>query len=351
MALLFADGCDLYGADADLLAAGWDIDTLSLVSAQSSSGRFGGGGIECEWNIGINRPVTISGSTIIVAFAFKVESLTRATNERLIEFKNNTGADSCGKVEVSIDGSVRVKDAAGVVQGTSASGLIKSLVWAYAEIKLVVGDAGSITVKINGTQAIDATAIDTKPGSATDVDFIRLTGASDTTGKGVIFDDILIIDDAGSFVNDFIGDTTIETKLPNGDDGTDADWSSQPSQTPGNVYTNIDDTIPGSDDGDSSYIYSNTGSDDSMFVFQNLDGTPATIHAVQVALSARKTDGGSRVIAPLLTGDVKTVGTSINPGTDYELFREIWEQSTEAVPGNWTPTLVNAARAGVRMVS
>lgn len=349
MAVLFIDGCDLYGTDTDIQRRGWSFTDPTRVEAWTTSGRFGQGSIHTEYTSGIRRPVIISASTICCQFAFRVERLFHATNRLFFALKNNSGADTCMVLEIAVTGAVIAKDSSGSIVGTSDPGFVKEATWQYGEIKVVCGDSGSIYIRIDG-KVLNITGVNTKPGTATDFDLIGFYGASDSISYGVIYDDFIIIDDSGSNVTDLIGDRRIYTLLPDTDTAT-VDFLSQPSQSVGDVHTVVDDSIPGSDDGDSTYIYSATPNDEILFGFEDLPVNPASIEAVGVTLTAKNSDGGARSMAALLSADVKTAGATFSAGTSYEPRQTIWEQTTEAVPASWTGAKVNAAQAGAKLVS
>lgn len=351
MALLpETDGMGLYSTDADLQAAGWILGPLSQVHPLTSGGRFGGGCVGVEALAYIKRPIIMTGSTIIVQLPVKIEKLSDVTTRDLVVFYNNAGTDICAKIQLLGSGALKAINAASATVGTSSTGVVKDNVWQYVEVKIVVGNTGSITVKVDDTQVINVVSTDTQPATATDVDLVGFFSTS-STANDTFFDDIIFMDGSGSVNNDFIGDKRIYELLPNGDDGTDADFSSQPSQSVGSTYLNTDDPKPGGDDGDTSYNYSSTVGHETLHDFENLPVTPADIAAVIVTLSAKKSDGGARGMAALLKADVKTAGTTFNPGTSYQLYREVWEQTTEAVPAAWTGSKVNAAQAGYKLVS
>jgi hypothetical protein len=264
MAVIYMSGMDLNSATADLQKNGWSLDVPSQIIPQTSGGRFGGGCVLVQYVTGPARAVTISGSTLIIQCAFKHSALTYATNKDFVTVYNNSGADKCASLKINTNGSIGAYNAAGTLVETSAAGVVKEGVYQYLQLKIVVSDTGSITVKVGKTQVINATSVDTKPGTATDIDKVKFHGAVSGAAQGIYYDDFIFMDDSGSLNNDFLGDRRIYTLLPTGDDGTDADFSSQPSQGVGDTYLNVDDPIPGAPDGDTSYNYSNTPGDETL---------------------------------------------------------------------------------------
>jgi hypothetical protein len=342
---------DVYSGDSDLQADGWQLGDPTKISVQTTNGRFGGGAVFSKhYNANFNRPIVMTGSTFIVQCAFKHTNLAKATVEDFLLFYNNSNVSLCGQFRIASNGRLRSYDSNGTLIEISDPGVIKDNVWQYLEAKIIVGDSGSIVARVDGTQVINSTGIDTKPGTQTDVDTIRMNGASEDLNQGIVYDDIIFKDGSGSLNNDFSGDRSICTLVTTGDDAT-ANFSSQPSQSVGNTYLNVDDPIPGGDDGDSSYNYSSTPGHETLHSFEDLPVMPASIDAVKLTLSAKKSDGGARTMAPVMKADIKTVGTPFSPGTDYELFSEIWEQTTESSPGSWDLTKVNGILAGYKLVS
>ena len=86
---------------------------------------------------------------------------------------------------------------------TSATGLIPVNTWAYIEAQIKLGDApnGYFVVRVNGTQVINATGIDTKnAGTKTVFDRLRLTTA--LSGVTNLWDDLYLTMGAGTFKGD-----------------------------------------------------------------------------------------------------------------------------------------------------
>jgi hypothetical protein len=310
MALIYMSGMDLNSATADLQKNGWSLDVPNDISIRNTEGRFGTGSVLVKLSGGLTREVSIAASTLIIQVAFRHNALVYATSRDFVVVYNNSGADKCASLKINTNGSIGAYNAAGTLVETSVAGVVKEGVYNYLQLKIVISDTGSITVKVDGTQVINATSVDTKPGTATDIDKVKFQGAVTGSSNGINYDDFIFMDDSGSLNNDFLGDRRVYTLLPTGDDGTDADFSSQPSQGVGDTYLNVDDPIPGAPDGDTSYNYSNTPGDETLHDFANLPVTPATVDAVQVTLYAKKDDGGARALAALLKADVKTAGNN-----------------------------------------
>lgn len=353
MSLLFIDGMDLYGNNADLQAAGWSLVGPSGISVDLSGGRHGNGSIKIKGGSNINRPiVTGAVPVLIVSFAAKIDSLAHAVDEKILEFYTNSGVDLVSYYTINTTGQLVGKDFNDTTVDSSPVGTVKEGVWQFFEFKTIISNSsGVIQAKVNEDLVVDATGLDTKPGTEEIFDKFVIHGASDDSSFGVTIDDIHAIDSAGAYWDDYIGDSTVDTLLPNSDDATDAAWLSFPSQVAGSEYLNIDDPEPGSDDGDSTYNYSNSPADDSLYGFDDLSNTPQQIFAVQLSLSARKSDAGTRTVKHLFKGDTKIAEAAFSPNTSYELHRKIRERSADSSPVAWTKSKVDTLLAGMRMDS
>ena len=127
----------------------------------------------------------------------------------------------------------------------SASGVVGVGVWHFFEMKYVVADSGGrFIVEVDQNREIDFTG-DTEPGSGTEIDGVRIwnPGWNDAV---IHFDDIRIMDDAGTKLNDLIGDARIYTLAPDSD--VAANW------TPSGGGDNHDDVDEVPNDGDTTYV-------------------------------------------------------------------------------------------------
>jgi len=342
--LIYADGMDLYAAVADMVEAGWQYSgSLEVVAA---SGRFGGNCAKPKYTGKLKRSVSIAGNEIGVQGAFKLESLTDATDEDFVELYNNSGADMCVQLTVLDTGAIRLKDSTGATVATTAANVVKEGIWQYFEMwALINNGAGTVVVNVDDVEVINESGVDTAI-TATDVDVVAFCGCSDSSTKGVYWDDIVIMDDSGAQMNALLGDVRIDTLSPN-EDTSQEDWLLSAGS-----YSNalINDTVPGDHDGDSTYIESNTVGHETRVGFESLAGAN-TIHAISVATSIKKTDAGSRTMRALINSNgTESVGATQSPTTDYQTVRDFFELNPD---GNsaWTSSAINSLEAGVEVVA
>lgn len=156
-------------------------------------------------------PAAAENATITIGFAFKVSSIAAA---RVFLYLNS---DSNGlhheTFSVTTTGAIEVRrgNVAGTVLGTSASGLIAINTWNYFEAQVLMHDtAGTVIVRLNGTQIINLTGVDTKAaGTKAVYDSVELSaGGSGTTHN---FDDLYLSSGAGC---SFKGDQTVVNTGP-----------------------------------------------------------------------------------------------------------------------------------------
>ena len=103
------------------------------------------------------------------------------------------------------------------------------------------------------------TGVDTQNGGVAQIDNIELHGAS---SPDPVFDDIYVLDDAGSDNTDFLGDCRVETIFPDAD-GNENDFTASPAVS---NYLNVDDG--GSPDDDTTYNWSATATDRELYAFR-----------------------------------------------------------------------------------
>jgi hypothetical protein len=347
MALLFIDSCDTYtdSDDSAMQEKGWTSNSWSYARPDSDGGRFGTGAITVTSVLRyLAMSINPGDATCIVQGAFYSNNPADFNSTySWVNFMTNGGTDLCAHLALAPSGAIYIYDQSDSLVGTSSNGLFRQNSWHYVEIKVVVGDSGSVTVKVDGVQVLNVTAIDTKPGTETSVDQVRFWDP----GGDMWWDDIIMMDGTGSECNDFIGDVKITTLMPTSDDAVN-DWSNSGG---GGAYADIDDPIVGTHNGDTDYIYSATPTDKSLFGYENLASTPAAIYAVNVLSQVKKDDAGARTMGAYLDSNGTTdSGSAFSPTTGYLDYQSFWTLDPDTSAA-WTYSGVNALLAGVELVS
>lgn len=331
MALLWYCGFD-YMATAQLALRG----ITAPVAIVTTGGRGGGNLLECY----TDQIATLSGlpssSTLIVGLAIKFASFGLP----FLTFSNASGRQyAVGTTSGTLLYAARL-DVSLIPQSPIQTGTTPLVagVWYYIEVKVTIGDAGSVDVLLNSVSEISAAGIDTQYQATANADRIVLGYAK--------FDDLYICDDTGGALDDFLGDVTCEAILPNGN-GTHSDLVGSDGNSVDN-YALVDEVPPNSD---TDYVKSATPGDIDTYAYPNISATSGTVYAVQPLLFARKDDAGARSICSVarLAGGTEEDGPDKSIGETYTYWPDI--RTTKPGGGGWTISDVNGAEFGVKITA
>lgn len=177
---------------------------------------------------------------------------------------------------------------AGVIIAQSAPNIIRFGIYYHIEIKLVANAVtGTIEIRVNG---------------ATVVSFVGNTGAGvfssiiigcvtdiDGNAAGIFIDDFVLMNGAGASNNNFIGDSRVQSFLPNGN-GNYSELIGQDANSVDN-YLNVDEAAP---DAGTTYNGGATLGDQDSYAFPNLPATVDTVRAVTQRAYAASSDAAAR---------------------------------------------------------
>jgi hypothetical protein len=330
MAILFIDGFDHY-ATGDILSK-WTSGAATV----GAFGRNSGSGLH---NVGTALSKTLtsaSGATIVFGLAMKFNSISSQT---IADWRD--AGTLQGSVKLNADGTISVLTGAATVLATS-TWVASSGVWYYIEAKVVIDNAtGSCIVRIDGTNIINKAASDTQSSAnATWNQFEIGSGTAD-------IDDLYVLDATGTLNNDFLGDSRVESLLPQTDAvaaGTNHGLTCSTGTDHGAL---VDESTPNED---TDYVSGSTANLKDTFNFPNM-ASSGTVKAVQVLIRARKTDQGTKTIRPVVrSGGTDFAGTTVTPAVSYVYQAQIYETDPNtSIP--WTTAGVNTAEAGMQIVS
>jgi hypothetical protein len=216
-------------------------------------------------------------------------------------------------------------------------------VWYYLEVEAFVHDTtGFVRVYRDGNLLVEADNVDTRGQAGSDlvelIRFIGNNGGGTSDGPNIFsIDDIYVIDGSNR-----LGQCRVSTLLPNADTA-DADWTPLGA---GSHFAEVDD-----DNGDTSYIASDTATDLDMFDAQDLPFAPQAVHAVQISWRARKDDAAIREVWANIRSDVATAnGATRTLTSSYLYHHDVFEEDPDAA-GPWTGAAVAAMAIGVETVT
>lgn len=332
-------------ATADLAAKGWSITGTPAVSGLVA--RTGPSALQVNANNEfVRRAVAASEehATFIVGSALHVA--TPATGEvSVVALRSDAGATSHITLSMSSSGglSVRRGNHGDVVIG--AAGTLATGTWYFIELKVTLSDTvGTIDVRVNGASTLSLTGQDTKNlGTKTVFDTVLL-GNTSTGAPTMYYDDVYVVNGAGTVNNNFLGDLRVRSLAPSGN-GT----SSQLLGSDGNSIDNyllVDDPTPDTAD----YVGSATLDQKDTYAFTDLPDTSGQVLGVQVNALATKTDTGARNLALVTRSgvtDYDSPDAALTNGSN--LFVQHLRELDPATAAAWTRAAVNAAEFGVKV--
>lgn len=337
MSQVFIDGFDHY-ATADITKKWTAVSNTTDTAIESTGGRNGTGAMRTNFASTVSRTFAQT-ATWIIGFAFNPSGY----NSNFLQLKDN------GTVQVNLflntDGTVSIQRNGSNVTGGTTSVSLTTGVFTFIEFKVTIASsigASSCVLKFNGaTVATVSTGQNLQSSGNASANVLQLMGSTGGGNGKFYFDDLYVFDSNGSANNDFGGDCRIETLYPNG-----AGNSTQWTPSTGSNYANVDDTTP---NGDTNYnSASGTGLKDT-YTMTDLGSTPSSIKGIQIVLTGRKDDAGTKVVIPVIrSGGADYDGTSANMGDAYSMFIDIRE-TDPATSTAWTASGINALEAGIKV--
>lgn len=318
--LLHLDGFDSHATGTPSLAAGspkWGAQSNASIVA--AAGKFGGKALRLAAAGGSAALVLTLAGTIAAAFYAKLASLTT------VLLSNAAGSQTL--LDVQADGSVRVYDGGGTLRGTSATGLVAAGTFFWFEVAY---QSGAITVLVNGQPVISYVGAYTLPAGL----------ALKNSAVQVDYDDLVVWDDQGSYMNTFgLSPRRIHLLQPDGN-GASTQW------TP-NVGPNYADVTAPDWGGGDGVVAEAAGLKD-LYSLSDLAATPANINAVVVRTLVENTgDNPANLLHSIRTADGQEQNANAQavPTGAPAVLESVFYRDPNAAA--WTPTTVNGLQAGM----
>jgi len=319
MGLRYCDGFDHYDTPTE---AGWTGGAITTSNPRTGSRGFLPWGpfyltldAQATWIVGFAYRPVVSGDYDVVGFydAGTVQLTLYYNTDRTLSVKRGS-----------------------TVLGTSVVALTLNA-YQYVEFKATIHNStGAYEVRLNSVNILSGSGADTQnTGNATANQLMANSPFNNYT-----FDDMYLCDGTGSSNNDFLGDVKVTTLYPSG-----AGNSTQWTPSAGSNYQCVDESQA---NGDTDYVSSATATQRDTYAYGDLTGSP-TVHAVCLAMHARKDDAGARQIKPVVRhSSTDYDGTAISLATSYANHRQYYDVN----PGTsvaWTASDVNGAEFGVKL--
>lgn len=340
MSLLWADGFDHYTTNEGV-KKWWDAggNAMNIVA----TGRYGVGkflqfnnnGEAATKVFSSTKATLIFGAAISCGWIFNgytiLSFLDGATEQLGLRYEDDNVAVS----------RIQVVRGDGTVLATSTN-KISSGVWYFIELKVTFhNSSGSFELRVNGVTECSGSGVDTCNTANNYADRFRVRGSKSFGNYYQGWDDLYVCDDAGSRLNDFLGEISILTSVPNA-----AGTTTQFTPSAGSNYQNVDDS--GDIDDDTTYNKSQTVGHIDLYNFPDW-ATDRTILAVQAVTTLRKDDTGIRRVKPLCrSGGTNYQGSEINLTTTYLMYVNLLAEDPNTSL-QWLVANLNSAEFGLEV--
>ena len=229
---LRSDGLDTYGGDvANMLVSQWSACNGSLTTSNPRTGTYC---LRFAQNDFARIAYGAAKTTVISCFAYRTDSVPAGDMLQFWRFK-----DAANSPQVTIGttstGAIRAMrgDWDGTLLGTSADLVIGAGAYYFIESKVTInGSTGSVEVRVNGVTVLNLSGINTQATGLATTSQWDIGHRSAGSSQFFNVDDFFLLDDTGTYLNDFIGDHAVVEDVVDAD-GAFADWTSNIS---GDLY-------------------------------------------------------------------------------------------------------------------
>jgi len=263
-------------------------------------------------------------------------------------------ADQCG-IRAQPDGSFEAfrGDQFGSV-GTSRTGLFRPGCWNTFEYQMKAADSpnGWFKVRINGELVFSGEGLDTQRRTTAGFDRFAIRG------EGALVGHMCILDDAGSYNNDFLGPIWVRA-LPPITSGEHQDWL--PSGETTNLDCVKDSGLSPPDINLNTYVGSVTDGEIDTYKFEYVDNIPgSTIRALSMNYVADHNNDPVHPDAPgCSTAAVYHTETEFEISGEYvnapwrakteaNMFHGIWDRNPSGEI-EWTPEAIDSGEFGFKL--
>lgn len=344
MTLLDAVGFEYEGTIAALTRAfpGASIDAgVTIGTGRNNVGSaFYASTVSSNWTMSVT-----SSGTLIVGFAIQATDPTTGT---LCELT----AAGVQQIRLEITDTAAGYTIAAKVGGTTI-GTTQELLngaWYYLEWKvaLATGATGTCQIKINEslTGGVNASSVITA-ATTTSADGVKWTLQKQSAPASEILDDVVILNTSGAVNNDFIGDQSVELRLPDAD-GASSQWTT----SSGSAHWSLVDDSPGAND-DTDYVQTAVNGNVDLFGVPDLQQITGNITGVIVRYDVRLLAAGSRNVRAKhrhTDGTISNGSTVTVSSTAYATAKQVWE-SNPGTAAPWAVADVNGGQFGIEAVA
>lgn len=284
----------------------------------------------------------VSGNTVICGIAYKFQDKPdwqRATYWPLFRF-TNASDNYCGALTCS-DTNFYFRDASGAAVGTSRAHLTHEE-YHYVEVKVYShATAGTVEVRVNGCPILNLSSVNTQASSGGAISNVDVGYSTDIYHKAYTrLDDYYVCDGTGSDNNDFLGDVTVRTLYPDGDDTVQFATTANGSYSTHYENVNFGNSLPNTD-----YVEdASTGNRDIYTLADSTDNF-ATVFGVVGWAFARYESSASTYRLVCDSNGTESESGDIVASSIYRYDSFILENDPDTASA-WTDSTVNAMKFG-----
>lgn len=344
MAIKLIEGFDSLADGITSTSKGW---TSPAGSAVFVAGRTGGQAYRSISNLNrFEKSIGSNLSTIIYGFAFARETTLVGTGYNMCADMLD-GATSQVKLMYHYQNGTFAFYRGGTLLWEDNLACLTASQYYYIELKVVFSaTVGSVELRINNAVRGGASTLNTIQSANAYCNKIQI-GANHGAGSGspTLYDDLYVCDTTGSFNNNYLGDSRVDTVRPSAA-GASTDF------TPSTGVTNwdlVDETIPTTTD----YNSATTVGARDLYEMTNLPAlTSSVVHAVSVTAYTTLDTSGAKSIELTCRSGTTNSDKSGAPDLPTTLTARTGYFDTDPnTSGAWNQTSANAMQAGVRVAT
>lgn len=343
MALLWADGFDIYAATADLLLS---YDEIANATFQTNGGRYGGGawaGSSGSADRLYKSLASGAETELWVGFAFYIPSGGSGVADILEFFKSGATEASIG-YDMSNNQFKAYRGRRSTLLGTQ-TGTTGRAAWHWFECRYKIGTSnGEIEIWIDNTQVLTLNSLNNTANAASSIDKILIGDGTNFVGIATSWyvDDLYILNTSGAAPTGRLGDSRISMVVPS----SDASPNNGSLSTGVNHWAVVDEQPYNTSD----YTdLTNTAGQEERFGVTALPSTPDIIHAVIPVSVREKTNAGNAAGYNLIrSGSSETLGAYTQLTTSWQIQRDlvVLDPATSAA---WSASAVGSMKVGYRV--
>jgi len=353
MALVWVDGFEGYGSTNNSAPSPSGIldDKYQNTTNESQYRKFNAGDVRTDWSLRLapaayyQRTQTqdvISGDTTIAGLGFypyQVGGYTDVADWPLLCFKNSS--DEMNVELIYLNGSFFVNGPNSTYLGGTRVN-IEAQEYHFVEMKVYHhATNGTVDVRVNNCPVLSLSSVNTiNTGGATDR--VGIGDAGHTLGHAQYsrIDDFYVCDGSGSKNNDFLGDLTIRTLWPDGDNTTQFATTGNGSKSTHYEQVNMEETLRSTD-----YVEDGTSGNRDKFTFEDTSDGFDTIHGIMLWAQANYVTSATNYRLLVDSNGTEDESANIAASASFTYDGNVWEDDPDTSTA-WTSSTINALIAG-----